>query len=96
MTITGTGFSNGTTSVSIGGLECFIKSITGTTIECITPKQAAGTKFLAVIVGTSTVMLPSSYTYDAAKTPSITTIRYAHVIPKSQKKKLCQHLENAP
>jgi hypothetical protein len=53
LTITGSNFVNGTTSVSVGGISCTIISVSTTLITCTTESSAAG--YQSVLVNVASV-----------------------------------------
>lgn len=74
LTITGTEFFTGAT-VSIGGSNCPVVSLSATQISCTLPAQAAGTVAVSVTnVDTQTGSLAGAYTYQPA--PTVTSVAF--------------------
>ncbi len=64
VTVTGTGFVNGSTSVSLGGVACgSLVFSSSTQVTCTTGAHAAGTVDAVVTVGTESGTLKNGFTY---------------------------------
>ena len=74
LTITGTGFVDGGTNVTINGEPCLIESITISQLQCRTPPQPAGSGNVKVIINSDTVTSSTSYNYQNEKSPHITNV----------------------
>ncbi|KAM9824037.1 PKHD1 like 1, tandem duplicate 1 [Neosynchiropus ocellatus] len=73
LTVEGFGFSENTT-VTVGTEECVVVESSDLTFICRTPAGSAGTETVRVTEGTMTEVASSSFTYDTAKTPHITSM----------------------
>lgn len=74
VTIDGFGFDPtfGRVSVTVGGNQCNVKSVTYTRVVCSTP---AGSGSASVVVRSNAVTFPSvTFTYDAAVTPNVSSL----------------------
>jgi len=78
VTITGTGYLAGSTSVMFGGASASVGTVTATTITCIAPAGAAGTTVdLQVAVAGRSVTAVAAYTYSALALPAISALNPA-------------------
>ena len=75
VTITGTGFVPGATSVTFGGVEAAVGLVTATSIACTTPAGSAGTTVdVQVTTAGRSVTAVAAYTYSALNLPGISGI----------------------
>lgn len=72
--INGNGFVFNKTSVTIGGQDCEVTGSTLTSIECVTPAGTAGGQVVTVISDGTTYTSTLTFTYDTAKTPTVTSV----------------------
>lgn len=63
VTITGTGFVAGQTSVKFGAADAIVQSVTATTIRVLTPANTAGAMTVSVTVSGQSATLANGYTY---------------------------------
>lgn len=71
--ISGNGFVDGATAVTIDGSSCVIQSISLSEIQCITPANSAGTYDL-VVVSDGVTYDAEDYVYSSSSTPTVTSI----------------------
>ncbi len=74
VTITGTDYIDGVTSVAFGGVLASVSSVNATTIVCTTPPHAVGLVDLVVFVSGVPVTLNNAYTFDALTIVALDTI----------------------
>ncbi|XP_069478234.1 fibrocystin-L [Ambystoma mexicanum] len=73
LSITGNGFHQPNTTVTMGGGFCEVRNITSGSVRCFTPAHAAGAVTVQ-IVANSVLYPPLSFTYAAADTPQVASI----------------------
>ncbi|XP_054766411.2 fibrocystin-L-like [Lytechinus pictus] len=71
--ISGNGFVNGATEVTIDGSSCDIQSISLSEIHCISPANSAGTYDL-VVTSDGVTYDTEDYVYSSSSTPTVTSI----------------------
>jgi hypothetical protein len=68
VTITGTGFVAGQTTVQFGGADATVQSVTATTIRVLTPARAAGAVTVSVTASGQNTTMPNGYSYGVVNT----------------------------
>ena len=75
ITISGIGFNDDSTSVSIASETCEVIDVTSTQIICLTPASSAGELDADVLVVSNSISYPSAYfNYSTSYTPTVTDV----------------------
>lgn len=76
LTILGSGFIDGDTSVMIGDSPCPVKDVTSGTVTCLVASGPDGSAMAVVVsvTGSSDITAASTFTYSSAVTPTLDTV----------------------